>query len=238
MLKAEGRSRLLILARCSIKVVYRVQSKTASTQNGTVTSRSVMLHHGVETTSINAEGKEARGHDHRGSERMFTWCTARSPAEWDEAWAKAACALFLAQTGETYTPRSLASLPVPTWDGNLMLLEHGPDEALTEVGPDRLRGLLWTTPFQGVDLRVVAFAVEASLQGQGLGGQGWDMAVQAGQNEGLTGLRLEVREDNQGAIRFYERRGLSAEGELHDYYTDGVGLLMRGPMPSTPPWEG
>ena len=75
---------------------------------------------------------------------MFTWCTARSPAEWDEAWAKAACALFLAQTGETYTPRSLASLPVPTWDGNLMLLEHGPDEALTEVGPDRLRGLLWT----------------------------------------------------------------------------------------------
>ncbi|MGB2506316.1 MAG: GNAT family N-acetyltransferase, partial [Candidatus Poseidoniaceae archaeon] len=70
------------------------------------------------------------------------------------------------------------------------------------------------------------------------GGQGWDMAVQAGQNEGLTGLRLEVREDNQGAIRFYERRGLSAEGELHDYYTDGVGLLMRGPMPSTPPWEG
>lgn len=168
---------------------------------------------------------------------MFTWCTARSPAEWSEAWAQAACALFLAQTGESYTPRSLASLPVPTWNGNLMLLEHAPEEAMTDLGPDRLRGLLWTTPFQGVDLRVVAFAVEASLQGRGLGGQGWDMAVQAGRDEGLTGMRLEVRSENEGAIRFYRRRGLSVEDHLHDYYADSVGLLMRGPMPPASTWE-
>ena len=165
---------------------------------------------------------------------MFTWCTARSPAEWSEAWAQAACMLFLDQTGESYTPRSLAALPVPTWDGNLMLLEHARGEALHDLGPDRLRGLLWTTPFQDVDQRVVAVAGEASLQGRGLGSQGWEIAVQAGRDEGLTGVRLEVRADNAGAIRFYERRGLSVEGQLHDYYTDGVGLLMRGPMPSKP----
>ena len=115
-----------------------------------------------------------------------------------------------------------------------MLLEHARGEALHDLGPDRLRGLLWTTPFQDVDQRVVAFAVEASLQGRGLGSQGWEIAVQAGRDEGLTGVRLEVRADNAGAIRFYERRGLSVEGQLHDYYTDGVGLLMRGPMPSKP----
>tara|TARA_B100000925_G_scaffold284773_1_gene260223 strand:- start:7203 stop:7709 length:507 start_codon:yes stop_codon:yes gene_type:complete len=165
---------------------------------------------------------------------MFTWCTARSPAEWSEAWAQAACSLFLAQTGESYTPRSLAALPVPTWDGNLMLLEHNQDEVLADLGPHRLRGLLWTTPFQDVDQRVVAFALEASLQGRGLGGRGWELALQAGRDEGLTGVRLEVRADNHGAIRFYERRGLSVEDRLHDYYTDGIGFLMRGPMPPKP----
>ena len=168
---------------------------------------------------------------------MFTWCTGRSPAEWSEAWAQAACQLFLSQTGETYTPRSLASLPVPTWNGNLMLLEHNDGEVLTGLGPDRLRGLLWSTPFMDVEQRVVAFALQSSLQGRGLGGKGWNLAVQAGRDEGLTGVRLEVRRDNARAIRFYERRGLRAEGELHDYYTDGVGLLMRGPMPPAPPWE-
>ncbi|MDP6232881.1 MAG: N-acetyltransferase [Candidatus Poseidoniaceae archaeon] len=168
---------------------------------------------------------------------MFTWCTGRSPAEWSEAWAQAACQLFLSQTGETYTPRSLASLPVPTWNGNLMLLEHEEGEMLSGLGPDRLRGLLWTTPFKDVEQRVVAFALQSSLQGQGLGSKGWNLAVQAGRDEGLTGVRLEVRRDNARAIRFYERRGLRAEGELHDYYTDGVGLLMRGPMPPAAPWE-
>tara|TARA_B100001564_G_scaffold356634_1_gene371223 strand:+ start:325 stop:834 length:510 start_codon:yes stop_codon:yes gene_type:complete len=169
---------------------------------------------------------------------MFTWCTAQSPAAWSEAWAEAACELFLSQTGESYTPRSLASLPVPTWNGNLMLLEHGPEEAVSTVGPQRLRGLLWTTPFKDVELRVVAFAVHGQLQGQGLGSKGWEMAIQAGKDEGLSGVRLEVRASNTGAIRFYERRGLKAEGHLHDYYADGVGLLMRGPMPDGPPWEG
>lgn len=169
---------------------------------------------------------------------MFTWCTAQRPAEWSEAWAQAACELFLSQTGESYTPTSLASLPVPTWKGNLMLLEHEADEALTTVGPEQLRGLLWTTPFKDVDLRVVAFAVHGSIQGRGLGGLGWEMAVQAGRDEGLSGIRLEVRANNHGAIRFYERRGMRREGDLHDYYADGLGLLMRGPMPSEPPWEG
>ncbi|GIS27617.1 MAG: hypothetical protein CM15mP128_3760 [Methanobacteriota archaeon] len=51
-------------------------------------------------------GKRGKGPRSPGSERMFTWCTARSPAEWNEGWAKAACTLFLAQTGESYTPRS------------------------------------------------------------------------------------------------------------------------------------
>ena len=193
-----------------------------------------MLHPVDGTTSSNVEASVAKGHDHLGSERMFTWCTARSPAEWNEGWAKAACTLFLAQTGESYTPRSLAALPVPTWDGNLMLLEHGEMEDLADLGPDRLRGLLWTTPFQDVEQRVVAFAVDAALQGRGLGSQAWELAVQAGRDEGLTGVRLEVRADNHAAIRFYERRGLTVEGQLHDYYTDGLGLLMRGPMPTAP----
>ena len=162
---------------------------------------------------------------------MFTWVTARSPAEWTEAWAHAACRLFLSQTGETYTPRSLASLPVPTWNGNLMLLEHEHGETLTALGPDRLRGLLWTTPFKDVEQRVVAFALEGSLQGQGLGSKGWNLAVQAGRDAGLTGVRLEVRQDNKAAIRFYERMGLAKQGDrgFPSWFDYHGGFEMAGP---------
>jgi len=169
-------------------------------------------------------GTTARG------ERVLTWCTGTAPDTWPTEWALAACRLFEGQTGELYTPTSLGMLPVPTWAGNLMLVEHGPDEDISMLTSERLRGLLWSTPFQATDLRIVAFALDGPVQRKGLGSKGWRLAMQAGRTHGLTATRLEVKADNHDAIRFYERRGLSIAQELRGYYRDGLGLLMTGPL--------
>ena len=163
-------------------------------------------------------------------ELVLTWCTGTAPDTWPTTWALAACRLFEAQTGEHYTPTSLSMLPVPTWAGNLMLVEHEPDEDLVDLPSERLRGLLWSTPFQETDLRIVAFALDGPVQRQGLGSKGWRLAMEAGRSHGLSATRLEVKSENHAAIRFYERRGLRIAQELHGYYRDGLGLLMTGPL--------
>ncbi len=38
-------------------------------------------------------------------------------------------------------------------------------------------------------------------------------------------LRLEVREDNEAAIRLYEKHGYRRFGEYEDYYEDGAGAI-------------
>ena len=48
--------------------------------------------------------------------------------------------------------------------------------------------------------------------------------------KGSGALQLEVKAENTGAQRFYERRGLSVEQELKGYYQSGLGYMMRGPL--------
>ena len=145
--------------------------------------------------------------------------------------AQAACTLFLAQTGESYTHEA-GSLTGPNVDGNLMLLEHGRRKPLPTSDRSASRPAL-DDAFQDVEQRVGLRRGRRPARSRP-GQPSLGLALQAGRNEGLTGVRLEVRADNQAAIRFYERRGLTVEGQLHEYYTDGLGLLMRGPMPAAP----
>ena len=56
---------------------------------------------------------------------------------------------------------------------------------------------------------------------------------------GATALRLEVREDNQRAIRLYEGAGYHPSGRIADYYADGAAALRfekpLGQGPCAPP---
>ena len=48
-----------------------------------------------------------------------------------------------------------------------------------------------------------------------------DFAERWARRTGFSAFRLEVRDDNAGAIRFYEKRGYRQYGRLDSYYEDG-----------------
>ena len=63
-------------------------------------------------------------------------------------------------------------MPIPEWNGNIILAEK--DEQKPQKN---LRGLLWCSPFKDDIVRVVAFAIDQELQGNGYGSKAWDIFV-------------------------------------------------------------
>ncbi|MEO1901800.1 MAG: GNAT family N-acetyltransferase/peptidase C39 family protein [Alcanivorax sp.] len=68
--------------------------------------------------------------------------------------------------------------------------------------------------------RLYSIAADRAWRGQGLGDALMDAAEQYAHEEKRLYLRLEVRRDNAGAIRLYERRGYKLFGYTPDYYED------------------
>ena len=73
--------------------------------------------------------------------------------------------------------------------------------------------------------RLYSLAVDPDLQRQNLGHKLLEAAEQRSLDEGCVAIRLEVRPDNQQAIRFYERHGYSKFGIAEDYYEDHAEAL-------------
>jgi ribosomal protein S18 acetylase RimI-like enzyme len=73
--------------------------------------------------------------------------------------------------------------------------------------------------------RLYSLAVDPSKAGCGIGARLLAAAEAAAIARGASELRLEVRADNSGAIRLYERRGYRAIGRRASYYADGMAAL-------------
>jgi ribosomal-protein-alanine acetyltransferase len=69
--------------------------------------------------------------------------------------------------------------------------------------------------------RLYSIAVAADARGQGIGEALLEAAERAASRRGCARLRLEVRVDNAGAQRLYERRGYRRFGRRAAYYEDG-----------------
>lgn len=69
--------------------------------------------------------------------------------------------------------------------------------------------------------RLYSIAVAATARGQGVGETLLAAAERTAARRGCERLRLEVRVDNAGAQRLYERRGYFRFGRLSAYYEDG-----------------
>ena len=173
---------------------------------------------------------ESVGINNHGSDSMdVAWRKGLAPEELTVEWTQAVQKLFLEGTGEQYFAGSIQSLPVPRWDGNLMLFDS------VEETPQSMRGLLWTTPFKEDTVRIVSFVLDPGSRNKGWGSQAWDILIESLAETQYTTIQLEVRATNNKAINFYRKRGLEVIQELYGYYSSGIGYLMRGPLQTINP---
>lgn len=69
--------------------------------------------------------------------------------------------------------------------------------------------------------RLYSIATHAEARGKGVGSALLEASEQLARRRGCTVLRLEVRTDNDTAIRLYERLGYDRIGRYARYYGDG-----------------
>ena len=154
------------------------------------------------------------------------WILGVEPAQMPIEWREKVRSLILEETGEVYADASIASLPIPAWEGNLLLVDVN-----TYPAPTALKGLLWALPFLEDGVRIAAFAICRELQGQAWGSKAWDHLVAACHTVNKQFIQLEVKAANTRAQEFYRRRGLEVEAHLEHYYQSGLGYMMKGPVP-------
>ena len=154
------------------------------------------------------------------------WILGVEPSKLAVEWRQGVQALFLNETGETYADVSVSSLPIPAWDGNMLLVDMN-----LYPKPQSLKGLLWSLPFLDTGVRIAAFAIHSDQQGQGWGSQAWNHLMAACRGGGKSFIQLEVKASNTRAQEFYRKRGLEVENHLENYYQSGLGYMMKGPVP-------
>ena len=152
------------------------------------------------------------------------WRQGLAPKQLSVEWTEAVRKLVFEGTGEEYFAGSIHSLPVPEWDANFMLFDS------EESTPASMRGVLWTTPFKEQTIRIVSFVLDEGARGKGWGSVVWNLMADILLPKGITTVQLEVRASNQRAITFYRERGLEIQQELHGYYRQGMGYMMRGKL--------
>jgi ribosomal-protein-alanine acetyltransferase len=82
--------------------------------------------------------------------------------------------------------------------------------------------------------RLYSIAVDASAAGRGVGSRLLDAGEDAARARKAERLRLEVRTDNSGAVRFYRSKGYQETGRREGYYADGMAALLFARPLATP----
>jgi len=93
------------------------------------------------------------------------WTQGIEPKHMSPDACRQVLSLFLKETGEQYSDASVRHLPIPNWEGNLILKEE------TQSDESPIIGLLWATPFMDDIVRVAAFVIHSERQGSGLGSE-------------------------------------------------------------------
>ncbi|OIJ27064.1 ribosomal protein S18-alanine N-acetyltransferase [Nocardioides luteus] len=94
------------------------------------------------------------------------------------------------------------------------------DDAGTIVGH-----ALLSVVYEIAELQRIATATEQRRRG--IGGALLDASIELARNEGAERILLEVREDNVGAIRFYDQAGFVEIDRRERYYRDGAtGIVL------------
>ncbi|PCN50356.1 ribosomal-protein-alanine N-acetyltransferase, partial [Candidatus Geothermarchaeota archaeon ex4572_27] len=91
-----------------------------------------------------------------------------------------------------------------------LLILHG-EFFLVAVDGDRVVGYVVAAPMKGYG-HILSIAVDPSMQRRGVGSALLSEVMGRLRARGINRFRLEVRADNEAAIRFYERHGFKLIG--------------------------
>jgi ribosomal protein S18 acetylase RimI-like enzyme len=106
------------------------------------------------------------------------------------------------------------------------LLTRGKAVTLVFEQDDLLLGYVMLLFHAGTSLaRLYSLAVDSHHHGRGIAHALLEAAEKSALDRGCISLRLEVRKDNPGAIRLYEKHGFSLFGTRPDYYEDHMTAL-------------
>jgi ribosomal-protein-alanine acetyltransferase len=84
--------------------------------------------------------------------------------------------------------------------------------------------------------RLYSIAISPEAQGRGMGTLLLEECEKETAVRGRENLLLEVRVDNEAAVRFYQKHGFAITGRLPHYYEDGTdGLKMARRLPGNTP---
>lgn len=105
-------------------------------------------------------------------------------------------------------------------------------EAADQVASGQVAGDAIVLYRKGFDAaRLYSMVVRPEWRGRGVASALLGAAEQRALQRGLSVMRLEVREDNRGAIAFYAKAGYRETGRSPDYYEDSAGALrMSKPL--------
>ena len=105
-------------------------------------------------------------------------------------------------------------------------LQHAQNCFLVAYQGQTLAGYVLALLHRGTHLaRIYSLAVDTSQRGRGIAQQLLEYAEKACAENGRVSMRLEVRTDNDSAIRLYQRLGYKPFGEYKDYYEDHADAL-------------
>jgi [ribosomal protein S18]-alanine N-acetyltransferase len=94
------------------------------------------------------------------------------------------------------------------------------------------------------ETEILNFAVHSEARRRGIGTTLLKEALEWSRSVGAGKVILEVRASNDGALKFYERRGFRSIGRRAKYYTDPVedalvqGFVFSGPQGLKPQQKG
>ncbi len=159
----------------------------------------------------------------RGDSIQLYWSISPEIRQWEESRIEKVRKLIKSTTGESYDIERLKMLPLDPKFGRFILTDGDIDY-----------GILWAMKMNGECARVLAFSIHTNLQGKGLGHMGWKKFADEAIRMGIKEVQLEVRQDNDSAIRLYKRRGLKIRGQITGFYRGTKGWLMFGPLNSEP----